>query len=179
MGEVNSEIKRFHCPDYAYFTAFNIHGFGSSKSIKDAEDIYSSNDHSEFESSNPADTIPVATFLRNEKLPDEIIKKIYFYVCSFEWAVPIGEIKDSTDLEEIKKESKGPEIKKTCHLLFCILDESGHDEPSSWIRSWVDACENASSHKEAAKWMLNELTSKDLKVFPVDLFKKGTLEILI
>ncbi len=179
MGEVNSEIERFPCTDYAFFTAFNIHGFGSSKSIKDAPDISSSNDHSELESSNPADTIPVATFLRNEKLPHEIIKKEYFYVCSFEWAFPIGEIKDSTDLEELEKRSKGPKIKKTCHLLFCILDESEHDEPSSWIRIWVDACENASSHIEATKWMLNELTSKENKIFPVDHFKKGKLEILI
>ena len=115
--------------------------------------------------------------MRNEKLPHEIIKKEYFYVCSFEWAFPIGEIQDSTDLEELEKWSKGPKIKKTCHLLFCILDDL--DDPSSWIRIWVDACENASSHKEAAKWMLNELTSKDNKVFPVDHFKKGKLEILI
>ena len=34
-----------------------------------------SNDHFELESYNTADTIPVATFLRNEQLPDEIIKK--------------------------------------------------------------------------------------------------------
>ena len=179
MARINSLIKRFNCPDYAFFTAFNLFGFGSSNSIKDGEDVSSSNDYYELESSNPADTIPVATFLRNEKLPNEIIKKQYFYVCSFEWAFPIGEIKDFTDLEELDKRSKGPKIKKICHLLFCILDESDHDDPSSWIRIWVDACEDASSHREAARWMLNELTSKEIKVFPDDHFKNGKLEILI
>ena len=179
MGEVNSEIKRFHCPDYAFFTAFNLFGFGSSNSIKDSEDISSSNDHYELESSNPADTILVATFLRNEKLPYEIIKKQYFYVCTFEWEFPLGEIKDFTDLEALDKQSKGPKIKKICHLLFCILCECDHDDPSSWRRIWVDSCEDASSHKEAAKWMLNELTSKENEVFEADHFKNGTLEILI
>ena len=55
-------------------------------------------------------------------------------------------------MEELDKRSKGPKIKKTCHLLFCILCECDHDNPSSWVRIWVDACEDASSHKEAPKW---------------------------
>ena len=42
-----------------------------------------SNDHFEIESSNPADTIPVATFLRNEQLPDEIIKQVISYLGTF------------------------------------------------------------------------------------------------
>ena len=49
-----------------------------------------SNDHLELERYNTADTIPVATFLRNEQLPDEIIKKQYLYVCSFEWEATLG-----------------------------------------------------------------------------------------
>lgn len=179
MGEVNSEIKRFHCPDYAFFTAFNLFGFGSSNSIKDSEDISSSDDRYELENSNPADAILVATFLRNEKLPYEIKKKQYFYVCTFEWEFPLGEIKDFTDLEALDKQSKGPKINKTCHLLFCIMCECDHDDPNSWIRIWVDSCEDASSHKEAAKWMLNELKSKENEVFEADHFNNGILEILI
>ena len=63
---------------------------------------------------------------------------------------------------------------------MCIRDrcECDHDDPSSWIRIWVDSCEDASSHKEAAKWMLNELTSKENEIFEADHFKNGTLEIL-
>jgi len=112
MGKETSQIERFHGSMDAFYIAFH-----STFGVPYDEDNFAhnskSNDHFELESSNPADTIPVATFLRNEQLADEIIKKQYFYVCTFEWAFPIGEIKDSTDLEELDKWSKGPKIKKT------------------------------------------------------------------
>ena len=47
------------------------------------------------------------------------------------------------------------------------------------MRLPVYACEDASSHKEAAEWMLNEIMSKGNEVYEADYFKKGTLEILI
>ena len=34
-------------------------------------------------------------------------------------------------------------------------------------------------HKEAANWMLKEMTTKGCAIAPVEVFKKGTLEILI
>ncbi len=36
-----------------------------------------------------------------------------------------------------------------------------------------------SLHKEAANWMLKEMTSKGCAIAPVEVFKKGKLEILI
>ena len=36
-----------------------------------------------------------------------------------------------------------------------------------------------SLHKEAANWMLKEMTTKGCAIAPLDVFKNGTLEILI
>ena len=77
MAKINSQIQRFHDSVDAFYIAFHSTFIGSYDSDNDAHQSHS-NDHSELESSNPADTIPVATFLRNEQLPDEIIKKQYF-----------------------------------------------------------------------------------------------------
>ncbi len=145
-------------------------------------------DHFEIESSNPADTIPVATFLRNEQLPDEIIKTQYFYVCSFERESILGyreKFKDYIDngmdiLEALKKNNEGPKIIRTCHLLFEIRgDRWDNNDGITWMRVPLYACEDASSHQEAANWMLNELMTKGNEVYEADYFKKGTLDVLI
>ena len=47
------------------------------------------------------------------------------------------------------------------------------------MRLALYACEDASSHQEAAEWMLNELTTKGNEMYDADYFKQGTLEILI
>ena len=179
MAKANSQIHRFHAPIDALVSAFHS-GVYSKINKEFFMHESNSNDHFELESYNTADTIPVATFLRNEQLPDEIIKKQYFYVCTFEWAFPIGEIKDFTDLEELDKWSKGPKIKKTCHLLFEIRgDRWKNNDGINWVRLSLYACEDASSHQEAAEWMLNELTTKGNEMYDADYFKKGKLEILI
>jgi len=179
MAKINSQIQRFHSSVDAFYIAFHSTFVGTYDSDNDPHES-NLNDHFEIESSNPADTIPVATFLRNEQLPDEIIKKQYFYVCTFEWAFPIGEIKDFTDLEELDKWSKGPKIKKTCHLLFEIRgDRWKNNDGINWVRLSLYACEDASSHQEAAEWMLNELTTKGNEMYDADYFKKGTLDVLI
>ena len=171
----------------AFYIAFHSTFVGQFDKDKFAHES-KSNDHFEIESSNPADTIPVATFLRNEQLPDEIIKKQYFYVCSFERESTLGyreKYKDYIDngmdiLEALKKSDEGPKIMRTCHLLFEIRgDRWDNNDVITWMRVPLYACEDASSHQEAAEWMLNELTTKGNESYDADYFEKGTLEILI
>tara|TARA_Y100000746_G_C15276183_1_gene355661 strand:+ start:109 stop:672 length:564 start_codon:yes stop_codon:yes gene_type:complete len=187
MGKETSQIYRFHDSMDAFYIAFHSTFVGTYDSDNDPHDS-NLNDHFEIESSNPADTIPVATFLRNEKLTDEIIKKQYLYVCSFERESTIGyreKFKDYLDngmdiLEALKKSDEGPKIIRTCHLLFEIRgDRWDNNDGITWMRVPLYACEDASSHKEGAEWMLNELTTKGNEVYDADYFKKGTLEILI
>tara|TARA_E500000331_G_scaffold264281_1_gene255385 strand:+ start:692 stop:1213 length:522 start_codon:yes stop_codon:yes gene_type:complete len=171
----------------AFYIAFHSTFVGPYDENKFAHES-KSNDHFEIESSNPADTIPVATFLRNEKLTDEFIKKQYLYVCSFERESTIGyreKFKDYIDngmdiLEALKKSDEGPKIMRTCHLLFEIRgDRWDNNNEITWMRVPLYACEDACSDKEAAEWMLNELTTKGNETYDADYFKKGTLEILI
>ena len=186
MGNINSQIQRFHDSMDAFYIAFHSTFVGPYDENKFAHES-NSNEHFEIESSNPADTIPVATFLRNEKLTDEIIKKQYLYVCSFERESTIGyreKFKDYIDngmdiLEALKKNNEGPKIMRTCHLLFEIRGDRWDNNGISWMRVPLYACEDASSHKEAAEWMLNEITTKGNETYDADYFKKGTLEILI
>ena len=187
LAKGNSKIHRFHSPIDALVSAF--HGGLLDKLNKEFFMHESnSNDHFELESYNTADTIPVATFLRNEQLPDEIIKTQFFYVCSFEKESTLGyreKFKDCIDngmdiLEALKKSDEGPKIMRTCHLFFEIRgDRWDNNDEINWMRLPVYACEDASSHKEAAEWMLNEITTKGNEVYEADYFKKGTLEILI
>ena len=187
MAKINSQIQRFHDSVDAFYIAFHSTFIGPYDSDNDAHESHS-NDHFELESSNPADTIPVATFLRNEQLPDEIIKKQYFYVCSFERESTLGyreKFKDYIDngtdiLEALKKSNEGPKIIKTCHLLFEIRgDRWDNKDCINWMRLPLYACEDASSHEEASEWMLNELTTKGNEMYEADYFEKGILEILI
>ncbi len=171
----------------AFYIAFHSTFIGPYDSDNDAH-ASKLNDHFELESSNPLDTFPIATFLRNEQLPDEIIKKQFFYVCSFERESTLGyreKFKDYIDncmdiLEALKKSDEGPKIMRTCHLLFEIRgDRWDSNDKISWMRLPLYACEDAPSHKEAAEWMLNEITTKGNEVYEVEYFKKGTLDILI
>ena len=127
LAKINSQIHRFHSPVDALISAFHGGSLEDLNKDKFPHTSYS-NDHLELESSNTDDTIPVATFLRNEQLPDELIKKQYLYVCSFERESTIGyreKFKDYIDngmdiLEALKKSNEGPKIIRTCHLLFEI-----------------------------------------------------------
>ena len=69
---------------------------------------------------------------------------------------------------------------KTYHLLFEIRgDRWKNNDGINWMRLALYACADASSHQEAAEWMLNELTTKGNEMYDADYFKIGTLEILI
>ena len=188
MEKENSQIYRFYSPIDALVSAFH------SDSLERLNKEFfmhesNSNDHFELESYNTADTIPVATFLRNEQLQDEIIKKQYLYVCSFKRRATLGfneNFKNYCDngmeiMEALEKSREGrPKIIKTCHLLFEICgDRWKNNDDIKWRRLALYACEDASSHQEAAEWMLNELTTKGNEMYDADYFKKGTLEILI
>ena len=187
MAKINSQIQRFHSSVDAFYIAFHSTFVGTYDSDNDPHES-NLNDHFEIESSNPADTIPVATFLRNEQLPDEIIKTQYLYVCAFEREAIRGsreKFKDYFDngmdiLEALDKSREGPKIIKTCHLLFEIRgDRWKNNDGINWVRLSLYACEDASSHQEAAEWMLNELTTKGNEMYEADYFKKGTLDVLI
>ena len=187
MAKVNSQIHRFHAPVDALVSAFHSGLLEKLNKELFMHESYS-NDHFELESYNTADTIPVATFLRNEQLPDEIIKKQYLYVCSFERESTIGyreKFKDYLDngmdiLEALKKNNEGPKIIRTCHLLFEIRGARWkNNDGINWVRLALYACEDASSHQEAAEWMMNELTTKGNEMYEADYFEKGTLERLI
>ena len=178
MGKETSQIKRFHCIEDAYFGAFSFVYEQERPKEKDGDYHMSfSNDHSKLESSNPAGTIEVATFLKNKKrTPNETIKKEYYYVCEFKWK-SYGERKDFFDFEEAKKMRERPPTIRTDHLLFMIYWE---DDFNCWQRVHVFACLNASSHQEAADWMLKEITTKgsDVPEHGSEYFKNGTLEVI-
>merc|ERR1712139_318252 len=70
-------------------------------------------------------------------------------------------------MEEMKYE--GTEITETGHLLFFIKWISGF---SCWQRIPILACSNASSHHEAADWMLNEITANGSQVCNSENFWK-------
>ena len=187
LAKINSQIHRFHSPVDALISAFHGGSLEDLNKDKFPHTSYS-NDHLELESSNTDDTIPVATFLRNEQLPDEIIKKQYLYVCSFERETTLGGrekfqeyLSNGMDImEALDKGYKGPKIIKTCHLLFEIRgDRWKNNDDINWVRLALYSCEDASSHQEAAEWMLNELTTKGNEMYDADYFKKGTLDVLI
>ena len=122
MARETSQIKRFDCIEDAYFSAFSFLYEQERPKEKDGDyNISFSNDRSKLESSNPADTIEVATFLRNKQYkPNENIKKEHYYVCEFTWQ-PYKKIKEYKNSEDITYE--GTEYTETSHLLFMIYWE--------------------------------------------------------
>ena len=174
MVKETPQITRYYDAVLPYGSAFK---FSERKYESDTDkdhDVSYSNDHFELESSNPDDTVKVATFLRNKQFkPNEIIKKDHYYVCEFTWQ-PYRKIKEYKNSQDITYE--GTEVTETSHLLFMIYWE---DDFNFWQRVHVFACLNASSHQEAADWMLKEITTKgsDVPEHGSDYFKNGTLEV--
>ena len=175
MAKETSQIKRFYCIEDAFFVAFSFWHEQKRPKEKDGDyHISFSNDHSKLESSNPADTIEVATFLRNKQYkPNETIKKDHYYVCEFIWQ-PYRKRKEYKNSEDITYE--GDETKETSHLLFWIFWD---DDFRCWLRAPAFACRNASSHNEAGDWMMKEITAAGSEAHDADYFKNGILEILI
>ena len=151
MGKETYRIEDYwHNEVTAFATAFGI--LGEREYPK--EDFAESTDFNNLESSLPPDTIQVATFLYKEYST----KKIYFYVCSFpephpHYSYSLFSIMWSRDnLWEL-------------NAWYCCTVKSEQPQPSL--------------HKEAANWMLKEMTTKGCAIAPVEVFKKGTLDVLI
>ena len=171
MGKETYRIEDYwHNEVTAFATAFGI--LGEREYPK--EDFAESTDFNNLESSNPADTVKVATFLREKQYkPNENIKKDFYYVCEFIWQ-PYRKIKEYKNSEDITYE--GDETKETSHLLFWIFWD---EDFSCWQRSPAFACRYASSHHEAGDWMMKEITAAGSEAHDADYLKNGTLEILI
>ena len=151
MGKETYRIEEYwHNEVTAFATAFGI--LGEREYPK--EDFAESTDFNNLESSLPPDTIKVATFLYKEYST----KKISFYVCSFpephpHYSYSLFSIMWSRDsLWEL-------------NAWYCCSVKSEQPQPSL--------------HKEAANWMLKEMTTKGCAIAPVEVFKKGTLDVLI
>ena len=151
MGKETYRIEEYwHNEVTAFATAFGI--LGEREYPK--EDFAESTDFNNLESSLPTDTIQVATFLYKEYST----KKIYFYVCSFpephpHYSYSLFSIMWSRDnLWEL-------------NAWYCCSVKSEQPQPSL--------------HKEAANWMLKEMTTKGCAIAPAEVFKKGTLDVLI
>ena len=175
MAKEISQITRFYDSVDGFINAFGF--LYEQKRPNENEGDYHmsfSNDHLKLESSNPTDTIKVATFLRNKQYkPNENIKKEHYYVCEFTWQ-PYKRIKEFKNMDEMTYEDT--EITETSHLLFWIYWD---DDFSCWQRSPAFACRNASSHNEAGDWMMKEITAAGSEAHAFDYFKNGVLEILI
>ena len=170
MGKEPSKITRYYDAVPPFFSAFNF----SERSVEKDYDVSYSKEHFELESSNPTDTIKVATFLRNKQYkPNEIIKKDHYYVCEFTWQ-PYKRIKEFKNMDEMTYE--GTEITETSHLLFWIFWD---EDFNCWQRSPAFACRNALSHNDAGDWMMKEITAAGSEAHDVDYFKNGVLDILI
>ena len=176
MAKETTNITRYYDAVPPYCSALKISERKYESDTDKDHDVSYSKEHFELESSNPADTVKVATFLRNKQYkPNETIKRDHYYVCEFTWQ-PYRKIKEYKNSEDITYE--GTEVTETSHLLFMIYWE---DDFNCWQRVYVFACLNASSHQEAADWMLKEITTKgsDVPEHGPEYFKNGTLKILI
>ena len=155
MGEETYRIEEYwHDEVTAFGTAFGI--LGERETPK--EDFCESTDFNNLESSLPPDTIKVATFVYKEYST----KKINFYVCSFPEPHP-----------------------HYSYSLFSIMWSREISRDSLWVLNPWYCCSvksekpQPSLHKEAAHWMLKEMTTKGCAIAPVEVFKKGTLDVLI
>ena len=151
MGKETYRIEEYwHNEVTAFATAFGILG----EREYPREDFAESTDFNNLESSLPPDTIKVATFLYKEYST----KKISFYVCSFPEPHP-----------------------HYSYSLFSIMwTRDSLWELNAWYCCSVKSKQpQPSLHKEAANWMFKEMTSKGCAIAPVEVFKKGTLDVLI
>ena len=153
MGKETYQMTEYvHDQVIAYCTAFGLIDTEPKEDINNLIDFY------ELESSNPPDTIQVATYF----LEKTSTKKIYYYVCSF----PEEPFK--------AKHQEG-------YLLFSIM---WIDSDNYWSRNPWHSCSASSEqplpplHKEAANWMFKRVATKGCLIASVDDFKNGTLEII-
>jgi len=116
--------------------------------IKSEKDTSALEEHFELESSNPPDTVQVAVYnYENLPAPHHFFRKEFFYVCQVR------------------------NLGGTAYLLFSIWRDTHWN---LWRRhSWY-ACSEASSHSEAADWMLKKIIDEN----SLDL-SEGTLEIKV
>ena len=154
MAKETYQIEKFHSTVDAFTFAFSFLYRQERPTEKDGDYHMSfSKKHINLERSNPADTIEVATFLKHKsgiEESDNHIKKEFIYVCEFKWQ-PYRKIKEFKNSDEITYE--GLETINTGHLLFML---KWNADFSCWERVPMLACSNASSHNEAANWMLQE-----------------------
>ena len=151
MSKETYRIEEYwHNEATAFATAFGL--FGEREYPK--EDFAESTDFNNLVSSLPPDTIQVATFLYKEYST----KKIYFYVCSF----------------------KEPHPHYSYSLFSIMWSRDSLWELNAWYCCTIKSEQpQPALHKEAANWMLKEMTTKGCAIAPLDVFKKGTLEVLI
>ena len=156
MGKENYRIEEYwHDEVTAFATAFGI--LGERETPK--EDFCESTDFNNLESSLPPDTIKVATFVYKEYSS----KKIYFYVCQF-----------------TEKNWKTHQERYSYSLFSIMWSRDNLWELNPWYCCSVKSEKpQPSLHKEAANWMLKEMTTKGCAIAPLDVFKNGKLEILI
>ena len=151
MGKETYRIEEYwHNEVTAFATAFGILG----EREYPREDFAESTDFNNLESSLPPDTIKVATFLYKEYST----KKISIYVCSFPEPHP-----------------------HYSYSLFSIMwTRNSLWELNAWYCCSVKSEQpQPSLHKEAANWMFKEMTTQGCAIAPVEVFKKGTLDVLI
>ena len=158
MGKESSQIERFYDSIDAFNLAFSFLYRKERPNEKDGDYHMSfSKKHIKLKSSNPSDTIEVATFLKHKSGYEEYdkhIKKEHIYVCEFKWQPNIkmkGRMEEVINSDEIIFE--GLETIVTGHLLFMF---KWNADFSCWERIPMLACINAFSHHEAANWMLQE-----------------------
>ena len=107
MAKETTNITRYYDAVPPYCSALKISERKYESDTDKDHDVSYSKEHFELESSNPADTVKVATFLRNKQYkPNETIKKDHYYVCEFTWQ-PYRKIKEYKNSEDITYE--GPE----------------------------------------------------------------------
>ena len=123
------------------------------------EDEMYSPERYKLESCNPEDSIPVATFYYEKYSP----KKAYFYVASFKEAHSIAKHQQAFSLFAIRWDKEENNWQKVPE--YCCFVKSERPQPPL--------------HKEAADWMLKEITAEGSEAYNADYFKNGTLEILI
>ena len=116
--------------------------------IENEKDTSELEEHFELESSNPPDTVQVAVYNRKNLLaPHQVFSKEFFYVC------------------------KVRNLGSKSYLLFSIWRDT---DWNLWRRySWY-ACSEASSHSEAADWMLKKIIDEN----SLDL-TEGSLQIKV
>ncbi len=120
------------------------------------------------------DTIPVATFFYEKYSP----KKAYFYVASFtetQWKESHMEVYSLFSIWWDKEWSHWEKIPEYC----CSVISQKPEKVPEYCCSVISEQPQPPLHKEAANWMLKNMTTKGSGFADVDYFLKGKLELLI